>query len=577
MKMIDIESEIKASKQQIKFFGLELKKLLEKINYSDEVSIAQDVINRIEEPYMFVIVGEVKSGKSSFINALLDPEKEICKVAPSPMTDTIQQIVFGIPEREEYISQYLKKIYQENDILKDIAIVDTPGTNTIIEHHQEITERFIPVSDLIIFVFEAKNPYRQSAWEFFDYVKEEWRKKVIFVLQQKDLMEEKDLQINMNGVIDYARKKNIEEPVVFAVSAKKEIEGNKDESGYLRLREYIQQHITNGKAAYLKLEASVDTFVNINDKLKNGMILRKEQYEADIIFRNEIKEILDRQEGKTNHQTAILVDSLLSKYDLIIQKYRDKLSERLGFFSIISSSFLSIFDKKENLRNWLGDYTSELENELKSVVGKSLNEGIKDIAENIQMMAKLVDAKLHNSKTILKHDDHIFSDLADKRANILSELIETFSKFLHHEENFYNKELITKDSSVSPELLRGSGLAAIGIIITALTHGIIFDITGGVITAIGLVFAGVGIGLKRSKIISGFTQEMEKGKNKIREEVTEKIKKYVSNIKSKIDDNFIKLDTFLKNEEKEIRNISEKQSEIENHFENIKNELKSKY
>ncbi|MEZ4906914.1 MAG: dynamin family protein [Saprospiraceae bacterium] len=492
--MIDIESEIKSSKQQIEFFGLELKKLLDKINYSDEIGIAQDVINRLNEPYMFVIVGEVKSGKSSFINALLDTGKEICKVAPSPMTDTIQQIVYGVPEREEFVSQYLKKIYQDNSILKEIAIVDTPGTNTIIAHHQEITERFIPVSDLIIFVFEAKNPYRQSAWEFFDYVKEEWRKKVIFVLQQKDLMDESDLDINFNGVKDYAIKKDIKSPIVFAVSAKLELEGKKEESGFISLRNYISDHITNGKAAYLKLEASVETLENINDKLKSGMVLRKQQYDADIAFRNEIKDILDKQESKTNHQTEILVDSLLSKYDTIINKYKNKLSDRLGFFTIVSSSFLSIFNKNENLHNWLDGFTNDLEQELKSVVGKSLNDGIKDIAENIQMMAKLVDAKLHNSKTILKQDDHIFSDLADKRANILSELIDTFSRFLHHEENFYNKDLLTKDSSVSPELLKGSGLAAIGIVIAALTHGVIFDITGGIITAIGVSFCRVGIG-----------------------------------------------------------------------------------
>ena len=52
-----------------------------------------DIRDRLSDPYMFVIVGEVKAGKSSFINALLESKKEICKVAASPMTDTIQQIV----------------------------------------------------------------------------------------------------------------------------------------------------------------------------------------------------------------------------------------------------------------------------------------------------------------------------------------------------------------------------------------------------------------------------------------------------------------------------------------------------
>ena len=175
-----------------------------------------DTLKQIEEhsanPFTFVIVGEVKAGKSSFINALLESKEEICKVAPSPMTDTIQLITYGDQNYEESVNEFFKKIYMPIEILKDIGIVDTPGTNSIIDHHQEITERFIPSSDLIVFVFEAKNPYRESAWKFFDYIQYEWRKKVIFVLQQKDLLSEDDLQVNFNGVKEYALKKGIPQP-----------------------------------------------------------------------------------------------------------------------------------------------------------------------------------------------------------------------------------------------------------------------------------------------------------------------------------------------------------------------------
>ncbi len=574
--MIDIDNEIKAQKKEIRFFANELRKLLERVNYKQEIGITTDLTSRLDEPYMFVIVGEVKSGKSSFINALLDPGKIICKVAPSPMTDTIQQIVYGVPEHEEFVSQYLKRIYQDNDILKEIAVVDTPGTNTIIDHHQEITEKFIPVSDLIIFVFEAKNPYRQSAWDFFDYVKDEWKKKVIFVLQQKDLMNMEDLNVNINGVKDYARKKNITDPVVFAVSAKQEIEGMTEESGYKQLREYIEKQITNGRATYLKLEASVDTLININERLREGMVLRQDQFEADMAFRKETKEILDQQESKTAYQTGLLIENLTSRFEKLTEKYREVLSDRLGFFSIVSSSFLSIFDKKEGLSNWLKEFTTDLEKDLKEMIGKSINEGIKDIAENIQMMAKLLDVKLHNSKTILPNDHHIFSDLADKRANILSELIETFSRFIHQEENFYDKDMITKDSNISPDILKGSGLAAIGIIIAALMHGIVFDITGGVITAIGVIFTGVGIGLKRGKILNGFTKELDKGKNKMNSEVSSRVQNYVTNIKKKIDENFVRLDDFLETEKIEIAQINEKQTELDKQFTLIKDDIKSK-
>src|SRR5688572_1514152 len=194
-----IDEKIQGQKNELKKVLQRLQIYITRINHPDSGRVIADLRDRIEEPFMFVIVGEVKAGKSSFINALLgDPD--ICAVAPSPMTDTIQQIMYGDVYKVEEVSPYLRRVFQPDEILREIAIVDTPGTNTIIKHHQEITERFIPGSDLVVFVFEAKNPYRQSAWDFFDFMHAEWHKKIVFVLQQKDLMNEQDLEINIKGV-----------------------------------------------------------------------------------------------------------------------------------------------------------------------------------------------------------------------------------------------------------------------------------------------------------------------------------------------------------------------------------------
>ena len=118
--------------------------------------------------------------KSSFINALL--QSDICKTAADPCTDMIQQIVYSEKRFEQPINQYLRKIGLPNEILKTLSVVDTPGTNTVVDNHQEITQEFIPNSDLIFFVFFAKNPYTRSAWELLDYVNTEWRKKVVFCI-----------------------------------------------------------------------------------------------------------------------------------------------------------------------------------------------------------------------------------------------------------------------------------------------------------------------------------------------------------------------------------------------------------
>ena len=94
----------------------------------------------------------------------------------APCTDVIQQIVYAPEKSQVSLNEHLRRVALPNEILKTIAIVDTPGTNTIIRHHQEITHKFIPNSDLVMFVFPAKNPHTLTSWELLDFVSEEWRR-----------------------------------------------------------------------------------------------------------------------------------------------------------------------------------------------------------------------------------------------------------------------------------------------------------------------------------------------------------------------------------------------------------------
>ncbi len=543
-----------------------------KINHQELEKTVSDVRDRINDPYMFVIVGEVKAGKSSFINALLDSKEEICKVAASPMTDTIQQITYGPEVKIEDINPYLKRIYQPIEILKEIAIVDTPGTNTIVDHHQEITENFIPTSDLIVFVFESKNPYRQSSWEFFDFINEDWHKKIIFVLQQKDLMVPADLETNIKGVYDQAVKKGIKEPKVFAVSAKQEQEGDKEISGFIPVRDYIKENITGNRAPFLKIENNAQTALMINDKIYKGVLIRKEQYEADLRFRRDIKETLDEQELRTEKQIKSLVDNLLSSYDKVTTEKEMELKEGLGIFSLVKRSFKSMFGGGNNAKQWLEGMSNELEKEFDMKLKDKLQDGVVDIAESIQDMGKLVDAKIKNSQTILKDDHEIFADIAERRANVLRDLQQAFSGFLKKSENFYDPELLGEGKSIMPNIATGGAMAVAGLLVTVI-QGAVFDITGGIITTLGLVFAGVTVGLKRNKVVAGYKEAVKKGRSQIKDDITEKLKNYTAKIKERIDRNFSNFDKLLDEEKQTIEFLDSEFDRINKELDGINQEV----
>ncbi len=568
-----LDDKLKGLRSHIDEIAKDLHDLTVDIGHEQLRQTVSELRNRINEPFMFVIVGEVKAGKSSFVNALLSTGKEICRVAPQPMTDTIQQVIWGETEQVITINPYLKKITHPVEILKEIAIVDTPGTNTIVEHHQEITEGFIPSSDLIVFVFEAKNPYRQSAWEFFDFIHAEWRRKVIFVLQQKDLMNESDLSVNLNGVVQHAEKKGIQFPHVFAVSAKMEMEGHETESGFLPLREFIRENITGGKAPVLKLTNNISTCRNLNERIGKGIEDRRKQLKADQKFRQDVSETLEKQELKSLRQVDMLVENLLGGYDRITMQKEEELEEGLGFFSLLKRTIAGIFSKKANAQEWLEALAKDLDQQLHLELQNKLNDNVADLADSIQQMAKSIDQRIHASETILRNNHEIFSDIAERRATVMGDLQETFTKFLNRPENFSADQLFPDKKPGSASIATGSGLAVVGIILAAVTKLAVFDVTGGVLTAIGVLFAGFTSAAKKRKIMEGFKQEIEKGRGLLQNELSGKLRTYVTSIKQKIDANFEDFDAMLEKEEAQVSKLEVRQGGIEGRLLQVERDL----
>jgi hypothetical protein len=386
-------------------------------------------------------------------------------------------------------------------------------------------------------------------------------------------MDINDLNININGVIENAQKKGMVSPQVFAVSAKQEIEGLKDQSGFIELRKYISDNITGGKAPLLKLSNTVTTIEKINDTITLALKGREDQFILDSEFRKDIKETLQSQEIKTKNQVNLLTENLVATYEKITDKKAEDLSDGLSFITVLKRSFSSLFGTESGLKDWLNQQSKDLELQLNTQLRDKLQTGITDVADNIQLMGKLVDAKLKTNKTILTDTDEIFADIAERRANVLKDLQQSFSQFMNKSENFYDETLLKESAKMTPNLAAGGGMAVIGVIITALVNGAVFDITGGILTTVGLLFAGVSLGLNKSKIIKKFRDEVEKGRVKMEEEVVSILGDYTTRIKSRIDDNFIAFDQHLKNEEENLIKMKAINNDITKTLNEVKSEV----
>src|SRR5690349_5742054 len=161
---------------------VELRETLER-EQADERRRVDELLATLEDLFTLVIVGEFNAGKSSLINALFGAK--LRAEGPIPVDDVISVLRYGETQSQHKVSDYVIEQFYPIDFLRNITLVDTPGTNSIVARHQEITEDFIPRADLVLFVTSIDRPLSESERRFLEYIRN-WGKKVVFVINKTD-------------------------------------------------------------------------------------------------------------------------------------------------------------------------------------------------------------------------------------------------------------------------------------------------------------------------------------------------------------------------------------------------------
>ena len=214
-------------------------------------------IEQLDELFLLVIVGEFNSGKSAFINALVGST-----VAPEGVTPTTAQInvlQYGDTVDRRVREANLHVITAPAEILREIHIVDTPGTNAIIREHETITAEFVPRSDLVLFVTSADRPFTETERAFLEQVRG-WGKKVVVVINKIDILEgERQVEEVRSFVADNARTLLGFNPEVFPVSARFALRAKQGDpavwaaSRFEALERYIRETLDSPGRVQLKL------------------------------------------------------------------------------------------------------------------------------------------------------------------------------------------------------------------------------------------------------------------------------------------------------------------------------------
>lgn len=142
---------------------LRLKELLEERGLP--IAVTTSLLDQLAQPFALFVCGEFNAGKSSLINRIAG--EEIAETGILPTTKALAPL-----GRD------------------GLLFVDSPGTNSIIEEHQQVTEEYLRRSDYILFITSVERPLSDSELRFLRDASGTWKRKFIVVINKCDLLNE---------------------------------------------------------------------------------------------------------------------------------------------------------------------------------------------------------------------------------------------------------------------------------------------------------------------------------------------------------------------------------------------------
>ncbi|HEY1771426.1 MAG TPA: dynamin family protein [Chthoniobacterales bacterium] len=534
----------------------------------------QNLLKDIREPLLFVVVGEVKAGKSSLLNALFG--QEFCKVDVLPATDRVYIFKHGAREESVDVSAQVTERYEPIAFLENFNVVDTPGTNTMVARHQEITENFIPRADLVLFVFSVVNPWGASAWELLKFVNQKWLKNVVFVLQQADLREPNEIEVIEQHLRDTANEKLGFAPPIFAVSARKALlarttgldkERLWEESRFGPFEQHVNLMVDQSRHGLRKLVSTARTATVI----LTDSALRVRNLLATIV-RDE--EQLGRLEGvlaSRKEQTLRQVGGFLRGIEQACRRCeaegRQLLEQNLSFWR----TWRLVFGKSE----WQQKFQSDLESKMRELIQPQVENALQLLETDLRGLwpqlqdtieSQLAgDARMQVSQTI--------PDFARQRRELLQSIQLTLVERIAGRGMEAQLERMFRETGNWMRV--PAGVAAAGGLVTviaAMSSAAVADVTG--IVAASAFVAGTLVAFgRRRKILSEYHRQMDAKRDELVRAIEEQLQHAIDLFYAEIGSVFQPLRAFCAAERKRYDPLLERVREIEKSFAQLTAEL----
>lgn len=459
---------------------------------ADDRTALADSIRQLDQLFLLVIAGEFNSGKSSFINALLG--RPLLAEGVTPTTSQIYLLKYGDKSEQKPVEKGVWEQSAPVDILREIVIVDTPGTNAILREHEALTAEFIPRSDLVLFITSADRPFTESERHFLSQIRD-WGKKIILIVNKIDILSsESERQQVMAFVTDSARKLIGDVQSVFAVSAKlaKEAKAGKPQfwsaSGFERLEQYINDMLDDDGRFRLKL---------LNPLGVGHKLVRKqlEHVEEDLASLQDDRQLLQDIEGQMvyyNDDMQRNFRARLSEVDNVLfamEKRGDDFFDETIRFGRIPDLIRSRQVERDFEEKVVGDTPQQIERRVSELVDWM-------VEQDLRQWTAVAD---HLSQRKEQHNGRIVGAGGPREGTLAYDrqrLVDSIGRATRQAVDTYNKEQEAIELAESARMavvntgLAGGAGIGIGVAIAAAAHVLWLDVTG-ILAGVAMVALGL--------------------------------------------------------------------------------------
>jgi small GTP-binding protein len=452
--------------------------------------------------FLLVVAGEFNSGKSSFINALLG--ERVLPEGVTPTTDRINILRHGEQVTEQLREAYVLERTHPAEVLREINIVDTPGTNAIIRRHEELTRDFVPRSDLVLFVTSADRPFTESERSFLEQIRQ-WGKKIVFIVNKIDILARpEDREEVMRYVGENATGLLDESPKAFAVSAKQaiaargdggnggnsgkggsEVEDLWNRSGFGEVEDYLLNTLDQKERVRLKLLNPLNVGLRLASKYKDATFERLKLLAQDV----EALQNIDQQLALFHQEMLRDFEPRLARLDLLLGEM-----ERRGmrFFeeTIRIGRIKSLMDsegvKRAFEREVIGETTREMEDEVGRVIDWIVERNLRlwqDISGYIER------------RQLTRHREGMIGDVGPSFSYNRQALLDSIGRVAREVVGSYNREAESRtianeiQGAFATTALAQAGAIGLGTIVVTVVTGAAADVTG-ILLATALAIGG---------------------------------------------------------------------------------------